>query len=212
MEIECIGAHFRANQKDLSLQQTLHLSHSPACHKDLGVYFTLKVSHLRSIFQLSSTCFAKVSCSHHWSLSNLGKTGKIRFPWAESWDMKYPDDVALACSRACLWLNDMSAGLRMTGVSWSFTTGAVEVSGPIERFEGRFDPITPCPWFKSICRFCWRSWRICRFCDSAITERERSKWDLFSPETSEYNKDEIFSWNLKFLLNKFTPLMLSFNS
>ena len=99
MEAECIGAHFRANQKDLSLQQTLKFSHSPACHKELGVYFTSKVSHLRSILQLSSMHFAKISCSHHWSLSNLGKTGKIRFPWAESWDMKYPDDVALACCR-----------------------------------------------------------------------------------------------------------------
>lgn len=99
MEAEYIGAHFRANQKDLSLQQTLKFSHSPACHKDVCVYFTSKVSHLRSILQLSSMRFAKVSCSHHWSLSNLGKTGKIRFPWAESWDMKYPDDVALACWR-----------------------------------------------------------------------------------------------------------------
>ena len=84
MEAECIGAHFRANQKDLSLQQTLKFSHSPACHKELGVYSTSKVSHLRSIRQLSSMRFTKVSCSHHWSLSNLGKTGKIRFPWAES--------------------------------------------------------------------------------------------------------------------------------
>lgn len=33
----------------------------------------------------------------------------------------------------------MPLDLALTGVSCSFTTGAVEVSGPIERFEGRFD-------------------------------------------------------------------------
>ena len=33
----------------------------------------------------------------------------------------------------------MDLGRALTGVSCSFTTGAVEVSGPIERFEGRFD-------------------------------------------------------------------------
>ena len=33
----------------------------------------------------------------------------------------------------------MALGRALTGVSCSFTTGAVEVSGPIERFEGRFD-------------------------------------------------------------------------
>ena len=33
----------------------------------------------------------------------------------------------------------MALGRALTGVSCSLTTGAVEVSGPIERFEGRFD-------------------------------------------------------------------------
>lgn len=32
-------------------------------------------------------------------------------------------------------------------------------------------PVPAWPWFKSIWRFCWMSWRICLFCDSVIVRR-----------------------------------------
>lgn len=52
--------------------------------------------------------------------------------------MKYPDDVAFACSKACRWPSDRSVGLRMTGASCGLKE--VEGSAPVVRTVERFVP------------------------------------------------------------------------